>query len=207
MEVTKKKSGIRLDGFKVYLDCEWTSENIPVSVQVLLTHRDGFEKRYIVINKLYELNLQKKIVENWMALNNTNVVYYPLDYQFNVIHTLLTDFYLQKVEGLNEQDYYYSGEVYMFYSFQDLGFAFGWKNVEDPLKKELNSKRIQKMEQKRSITGVLKINDDTTCRQNSWKVKDLSGLTNTSLKRLASLEKQTIRDNVIAESDRFVQLC
>jgi hypothetical protein len=88
----------------------------------------------------------------------------------------------------------------MFYSFQDVGFAFGWSNVETQLVKEISSKTRYKIEQRRSITGSLKIRDSSTCRLNKWRIRDLSGWTNTSLKQFAislgiSMENKDLLDD------------
>jgi hypothetical protein len=74
----------------------------------------------------------------------------------------------------------------MFFSFQDLNFAFGWNNVEKQLKNEISSKSKRKIEQRRSITGTLKIEDYSSSRQNRWRIRDLSGVTNMSLKDFAA---------------------
>lgn len=58
---TKKKQHVKLDGFKIYLDAEWTMSNTPISIQVLITHKDGFEGTYIVISCFWaELDLNQR---------------------------------------------------------------------------------------------------------------------------------------------------
>lgn len=94
----------------------------------------------------------------------------------------------------------------MFYSFQDLGFAFGWSNVEKQLIDEASSKNKYQIEQRRSITGTLKIGDSSTSRENRWKIRDLSGWTNTSLKDFASslgipMENKDLLDDLKSSMD------
>lgn len=96
--------------------------------------------------------------------------------------------------------------MYLFYSFHDLGFAFGWQNVENQLREELHSKRKKKIEQHRSITGTLKIADSFSSRLNHWKIRDLSGLTNTGLKDFASslgtdMNAKTLLDDLKSRMD------
>lgn len=116
------------------------------------------------------------------------------------------DFYFQDHPLEEECDFYFCGEVYIFYSFQDLGFGFGWNNVERELLKEIRSKSRHKIEQRRSITGTLKIEDPYTCRLNNWKISDLCCWTNTSLKEFASslgisMESKGLLDNYKTQMD------
>lgn len=206
---TKKgfqKKLTKIDEFQVFTDCEWRSDNVPVSVQVSLSHSNGFEGRYIVINSFYEEKLDESILNQWKEEKNCEIVFYNLSDDTNVIHALIEQFYFQEYPLPDNSDYYFSGDVFMFYSFQDLGFSFGWNNVLHQLKNEVNSKKKTKIEQFRSITGTLKITDANTTRQNKWRIRDLSGLTNMGLKDFAeslgiSMENKELLDDLKSTMD------
>lgn len=60
-----------------------------------------------------------------------------MDDSSNIVHDLLKEYYF-KEKGYKE--YSFSREVFIFYSFQDLGLAFGWNNLLSQLKSEITSK-------------------------------------------------------------------
>ena len=124
VKAIKEKTKLKLDGFKIFVDAEWTGSNTPVSVQVLVTHKDGFQGRYIVINSIYEQELKKSVIDKWARENEAQVLFWELGDKLNVVHTLLKEYYLIHPLG-DDIDYFFSGEVFIFYSFQDLAFAFG----------------------------------------------------------------------------------
>lgn len=202
----QKKKKYPLKDIRVFVDAEWCVGNTPVSVQVLMETPEGVSLKFIVINDIFQSQLDSKIIDEWVVKNECKIIYYPLSDSFNVVHSLLKEYYLPTLGLESGSDFYFSGEVYIFYSFQDLGFAFGWENVEEQLKKEMSSKSRYKIEQKRSITGYLKIKDGETCRLNRWGICDLSGLTNTSLKEFASslgvsMENKGLLDDLKSSMD------
>ena len=182
----KKPQVLKLDGFRVFVDAEWTSGNIPISVQVLIVHPDGFRRSFIVLNELYHYEINHDLLKKWKEKNSAEIVFYNLNDDLNVVHKLLKDFYLKSDQLENTDEYFFCGEVFMFFSFQDLGFAFGWNNIEKQLKKEISLKSKRKIEQRRSITGTLKIEDVSSSKKSNWRIRDLSGITNVSLKEFAS---------------------
>lgn len=90
----KKASHVKLDGFKIFIDAEWTKENIPVSVQVLIQDQDGFKRSFIVINEIYQYLLDENLLTRWMEKNSGEIVFYNISDQCNVVHELLRQFYI-----------------------------------------------------------------------------------------------------------------
>ena len=111
----------KLEGFEVFVDAEWNGDNTPVSVQVNIIHPNGFDGKFIVINSIYKPLLDLGLIERWQKVNGAEVVFYELGDSFNVIHNLLKDFYFKKHSLPENSNYYFNGEVFIFYSFQDLG--------------------------------------------------------------------------------------
>lgn len=133
-----KRERTKIEGFEVFVDAEWTQDNIPVSLQVNIVHPNGFDGKYIVINKIYKEKLDETTLNAWKIENKAEIVFYEMGEECNIIHSLLSDYFLKEHPVPEDSDYFFAGEVYIFYSFQDLGFAFGWNNVEKQLVKELS---------------------------------------------------------------------
>lgn len=187
MNVKREKvERLDIEGLKIYIDCEWTQNNEPISIQCLITDQAGYEEKFIVINEIYQKRLDSHLISQWQLENRCRIVYYPLTPDFNAVHTLLRDYYMSEEQKAHPGGYSFSGEVFMFYSFQDLGHAFGWNNVKRQLDRELTSRSKFKLEQHRSIMGSLKLEDSCTYKLSNWKVRDLAGWTNTSLNSFAS---------------------
>lgn len=47
------RKNLKLDGFQIFIDCEWTKSNVPVSVQVNIINCNGYDKKFLVINSVY----------------------------------------------------------------------------------------------------------------------------------------------------------
>lgn len=182
----KNSERLKIDDLTIFIDAEWNGDNIPVSVQLLLTDSKGFEGKYIVINESFAERLDNVLLNNWSGTYNCQVVFYPINDDMNVVHRILYDFYMTDDMKSHPGGFCFGGKVFMFYSFQDLSFAFGWNNISPQLFNEINSKSKMKVEQHRSLTGTLKIPDSNTYKLNNWKIRDLKGLTNTSLFEFAS---------------------
>lgn len=185
-EQLKNSERLKLDDLTIYVDAEWCGDNTPVSVQLLLTDLKGYEGKYIVINDSFTERIDTELLAIWSEMNKCHVVFYPINDEMNVVHRILYDFYMTPDMKDHQGGYCFGGKVFMFYSFQDLTFAFGWNNISPQLLNEINSKSKMKVEQHRSLTGTLKIPDSNTYKLNNWKIRDLKGLTNTSLFEFAS---------------------
>lgn len=157
-----------------------------VSVQVLIKFPKHKSRKFIVINETYQNKLDLNLIKNWSKSNDCIVEFLPITQNTNVIHLLLEKYFLQDLTTENIEKFKISGTVHMFYSFQDLGFAFGWNNVIKQLKESIDKKPRGRIEQRRSITGTLKIRSEDFITSADWKIHDLCGWTNSSLKDLAS---------------------
>lgn len=60
----------------MYIDAEWTSDNSPVSVQVDIKNNNGFQARYMVINKNFEKQLDHYLISLWKTTNQTEFLFY-----------------------------------------------------------------------------------------------------------------------------------
>lgn len=167
-----------------------------------------------MINEIYQNRVDPGLIAQWAKEKNC---YYPLDPDFNTVHTLLREYYMTDEQKAHPNGYSFAGQVFMFYSFQDLGHAFGWNTIKRQLDRELTSNSKYKLEQHRSIMGTLKLEDPSTSKLSNWKVRDLAGWTNTSLesfakslgiemcsKHLLDQLKEKMEDALIYETKTFL---
>jgi hypothetical protein len=66
------------------------------------------------------------------------------------------------------------------------GLKSEWRYVENQIRNNVGKNYPGRLDQKRNVSGYLKMSSDNTISTGSWKVKDLSGLTNFGLLELAS---------------------
>lgn len=184
-KTTTKENYKVIPDFTIYLDAEWGPENKPVSVQLEVELPDQQSLSYIVINKSYKESLDLDVISHWEESNSTKIIFLPITSSTNIVDHVLKNHYLPKIFGGDFSNHILGGKVYLFYSFQDLGFAFGWENLEKQLHKELKSKGRDTIDQKRGLSGVIKISHSDQKKTRNWKICDLYGLGNTSLKKTA----------------------
>jgi hypothetical protein len=121
----KVKKISKIEDIQIFTDSEWTSKNINVSVQLLIKFPNINYRKFIVINEIYKDKLNLDLIQSWSHSNDCIVEFLPITEDTNVIHYILEKYYLQDRLDENVEQFKVSGKVHIFYSFQDLGFAFG----------------------------------------------------------------------------------
>lgn len=111
-----------------------------VSVQVLIKFPKCKSRNFIVINENYQNKLDLNLIKNSSQSNDCTVEFLPISHDTNVIHYLLEKYFLHDRLDEHVEQFKLSGTVQMFYSFQDLGFAFGWNNLVTQLKDSIGKK-------------------------------------------------------------------
>lgn len=86
---TKTQKPILLDGLEIYTDSEWTQENFPVSVQVLIKDDKGYEGRFLAINQNFRSDLDLHLIDRWKKDNGAEVLFYPLGDDFFDTHPFI----------------------------------------------------------------------------------------------------------------------
>lgn len=79
----------KIDGIKVFIDCEWTSENKPISVQCLIHYPNGVVGKYIVINSIYQQQVDQTIINKWMEKTGSIMLFDSLSEDNCIESTLL----------------------------------------------------------------------------------------------------------------------
>jgi hypothetical protein len=204
-ELSKKDSKNKIISFDLSIDSEFIAYSNktadPISVQGVFIYKKKSLK-LIVINSKYASDIPSSVLDQISEKQNVQIYYDSFSDKSDPV--LLTYFYKHYehnpdywgVDILLQKQIHFN--LFMYYSFKDLTFCFGYNNL-----KPYYTGSQKSIIQNRNISGNFQINYDT--RIHYFKIFDLFGYSSTGLKSLAlsvNLQKYDDLDNYKSEMNR-----
>lgn len=75
----------KIDGILLFIDAEWMSGNIPVSVQVSISIQGMWYDQFIVINEMFKDSLDCDVIEKWSLDKGIKLVFMKLGDHTNAV--------------------------------------------------------------------------------------------------------------------------
>lgn len=167
----------------VFIDAEWVDKKHIVSLQVLIQTPGLKDKKYIIFNRLHHaLLLRRGYYDSYLKKHDCTILFDEFDDHTDHLTALIYKHLFQsnyQVENVKLRC-----NLFFFFSPKDIWAAVGWHNFRNFVISENGSSKGLIM-QKRNLMGTFSLdygNHFTVC----YKLKDVSGWTNTSLETFAN---------------------